>query len=147
MFQHRAFFLSCALSLSLVACGEDDKPAEDCGTMCAEDSLEVVGEWDTNFGTSETITETTWGDFQNVVFFDNDANVAVTQNAEDADFDPGLFNRIEWTEIEADVFYYCTATFGEESEQAALEASATVDSSDLEGAGCGGFSWTMMTRK
>src|SRR5690606_27411858 len=72
MFQHRAFFLSCALSLSLVACGEDDKPAEDCGTMCAEESLEVVGEWDTKFGTSETITETTWGDFQNVVFFDND---------------------------------------------------------------------------
>lgn len=115
--------------------------------MCASDTLEVVGEWDTNFGTSETITETTWGDFQNVVYFDNDANVAVTQNAEDADFDPGLYNRIEWTEIEADVFYYCTATFGEESEQAALESSATVDSSDLEGAGCGGFSWTMMTRK
>jgi hypothetical protein len=47
--------------------------------------------------------------------YSNDENEIITQNPDDAEYSPSAFNRIVWTEIEADSFYYCTTDFGLES--------------------------------
>lgn len=158
MFKNRAVIIVALISLGTLACGDDESTSENNsntnntnssnnGTTIPTETLEVIGEWSTNFGSDENITAETWGSYQEVVDFDNVANIAITQNFEDADFDPGLFNRIVWTDIQNDEFHYCTVAFGLASEEEAQNSDAMADATDLDGEGCGGFSWTKMTRK
>ena len=46
-----------------------------------------------------------------------------------------------------DTFYYCYVAFALDSVDDALNSEAEADANDLEGEGCGGFSWTKMTRQ
>lgn len=127
------------LSLCLSACGDDG------GGGSEEADLEIVGAWESPFG-MEVITETAWNDAA-IVEFSNRENLALTQNAEDAAYDPAKYNRIVWTEPGSDSFYYCTEAFGLGSVSDAQEVPETpADPDDLDGAGCGGFSWTELTR-
>jgi len=146
MFKNRAV-LFVVLSFGIIACGDDESSNEGNNTNNEPQTLEVVGDWETNFGFDEAITETTWGSYQSVVFYDNVVNVAVTQNFDDADFDPSLFNRIVWTEIQNNEFHYCTVTFGLETLELARDSDTTANAEDLDGEGCNGFPWTKMTRK
>jgi hypothetical protein len=107
--------------------------------------IEIRGEWESEFG-EETITDDVWGS-TSIVKFDNDANVAITQNADDAEFSPGKFNRIVWTEPAGGSFYYCWVAFALDSEQEAFDSDATADDSDPETGGCGGFPWTKLSGK
>jgi hypothetical protein len=109
-------------------------------------ALEVEGTWVSNFDSMEVITNDSWG-YMEVVSFDNEENIAITQNAGDDMFNPDKFNRVHWTDVDGATFHYCVAVFGiDTAEQAALEP-AKVDEGDLDGAGCGGFPWTELTRK
>ncbi|TXD38434.1 hypothetical protein FRC98_06005 [Lujinxingia vulgaris] len=140
-----------AAGLSLVACGETDEPAEvDCSTMPCdpepeEQGIEVAGEWETNFGGQETITEEVWGPML-LTEYDNAAREAITQNTPDAEYGPNTYNVIVWTEPVDDSFYYCMVAFDQETVEEARAIEAEADASDPENGGCGGFSWTKMTR-
>lgn len=108
-------------------------------------AIEVVGTWDTQFDSQEVITATAWTDAA-LVRWDNADNWAITQNAEDAQFGPGTFTVLVWTEPAAGKFYYCTAAYGLESQAAAEAADRTAPDADAtETTGCGGFAWTRMT--
>jgi hypothetical protein len=103
-------------------------------TLLSPIGIEVGGLYDTNFETIETITDTVWnqGGFAvSVAEWDNDANVAYTQNAADAEFD-GLF-------------YYCVVAFGLDSLEAAQADTSEADDADPENSGCGDFAWTRMS--
>ena len=137
-------------SLLAVACGdgEDDVggKAKSCPAV-ADDGIEITGDWVSNFGGTESIDSTTWGEAA-VTEFDNDENFAVTQNADDAEFSPGLFNRLVWTERDPDddcSFYYCWVSIGRDSAADARDSDDTADASDPETTGCGGFPWTKLT--
>ena len=134
------FFVATLAALMLIGCG-DAAENNDSG------DLEVLGTFDTSFGSEETVTAEAWGSAA-IVAFDNDANFAITQNAEDAEFSPSAFNKLVWTEPATDgSFYYCTVDFGLETQAAAEASEKTADDSDPDNSGCGGFSWTKLTPK
>lgn len=144
-------FLVGLLATGMLACGEIDE-AENQGGQDAENQggqddelIEVAGTWETQFGGTEVIDEENW-DYMSLVVFDNDERWAVTQNPEDSDFNPSLYNRIVWTPLVEDSFYYCYVDFALDDIDEALNSEAEADADDLEGEGCGGFSWTKMTR-
>ncbi len=113
------------------------------------ESFELIGTWTSEFG-EETITDTTWTNYivQTVVSWDNDTNTAILRNPPDAEWGPNDYSRVEWIGPEGDVFHYCVVAFGKMTAQEAETAAAEgVDRTDLEGAGCGGFPWSAMTRK
>jgi hypothetical protein len=143
-------FLS-TLTLGLPACS-DSVPAPPAASETT--GIEIAGIWDGNFGSSEIIDDESWSvDFGSdpsvslVERYSNQENVAITENPDDADFDPSKFNRIVWTEIDGGSFYYCTTDFGLDSADAAAELDTEADASDPDNSGCGGFSWTKLTRR
>ncbi len=109
-------------------------------------ALETVGQWQTNFGSGETINRQAWG-YAWLEAFDNSKNVAYSRNPDDAKFGPGTWNKIVWTQPVAGKWHFCTVDFGLDSLAAAQKTSKTADDTDLTGKGCGGFSWTAMTAK
>ncbi len=128
--------------------GPADSGITDPGTNPGE-TFELEGVWVSEFG-EETITQTTWTGYvaQRIARFDNLENVAILQNPPDDAYAPDAFSRVVWTEPEADVFHYCVVAFGHETAEAAEAApEANVDRADLDEKGCGGFAWSMLTRK
>jgi len=152
----RRFAFCCLACLGLIfsvsGCGDDadggSEPRGEAGSggeTNAGNSLEIEGAWLSNFGMEETISAEAWNT-QSVVSFDNAENTAVTQNAADAAFSPEKFNKIVWTEPEADSFYYCTVDYDLDSAELAGASTKTADPEDPETTGCSGFSWTKLTR-
>ncbi|MEY3013486.1 MAG: hypothetical protein RIT45_2221 [Pseudomonadota bacterium] len=119
-----------------------------------EEPLAIVGVWRSNFGSVETIAGERWhvhsegmaDSLSPIVTWDNAARWLVTQNAKDAEFGPGTFNRIDWDTVNAHEIAVCTVDFGLASGAAAVASTKTADKSDLDGKGCGGFPWTRLRR-
>lgn len=107
--------------------------------------IAVVGKWDSNFETKETINAKLW-DKMNLIEFNNTERWAITQNAEDSEFDPGKYLRIVWTPVVDNSFYYCMVDFGLDSADAARSSTKMADDSDPEKSGCGEYPWTKLTR-
>ena len=137
-----ALALVLPLGLLVAGCGSGDEPE----TGTDESAIEVVGTWDTNFGGEEVISAETWGAAA-IVRFDNSANSAITQNAADAEFSPGKFSKLVWTEVTEEAFYYCTVDYDLDTEEAAVASTKEANPSEPETSGCGDFAWTGMTKK
>jgi hypothetical protein len=108
-------------------------------------SIETIGDWKTNFSTDELITGSTWS-FAWLRAFENGENWAITQNPSDAQYGPGTFNKIVWTEPKAGKWWYCTVDFGLETLDAAKKSSQTADDKDPAKSGCGNYPWTQMNK-
>jgi hypothetical protein len=121
-----------ATHLALVGCGTDEPGP-----------LEVAGEWASNFGFDETISQTMWGTAA-VIRYDNDDNFAITQQPANDMFNPSKFSKLVWTEPSAGKFFYCTVDFGLATAAEAEATTKSADASNPESAGCGGFSWTRL---
>ncbi len=161
---------SLALSLALfnLACGEDtETPAVDAGMqmdggtsmdMGSKDSgtvdmggsdagsqgpLEIIGIWASNFGGEETISDSHWNQ-DSLVSYDNELNYVITQSSTSAQFNPGKFNKLVWTEPSENSFYYCFVDFGLDTAEAAKNTSKMADTTDPANSGCGGFAWTKL---
>lgn len=138
--QKTSYVLALTATFAL-ACGSDDGDSQPDAMSAA---LEIIGTWDDEFLGEAIITETKWA-ASTLIEYDNETNTAILQWPADAPFNPNKFGRYQWTEIEGDVFHYCTVVFGKETAQEAIDDPATADSSDLV-AGCSGFAWSLMTR-
>lgn len=124
----------------------DAQPTDGGGDAGRPDAgLEIVGAWASNFGSEEIVTEARFAGTP-IRAYDNAENYLVTQNATTSPFNPGLFNRIVWTEIVDDRFFYCFVDFGLLSLEEALTSTMTADPSSPESSGCGGFPWTGLRR-
>jgi hypothetical protein len=128
--------------VAFVACGggTDQLPPDPTPT-----AIEVAGTWTSNFGGTETITSTVWAGTP-VVKFDNTANRAFLRNPDDAMFNPGTFARVVWTEPNAGAFFYCWVDFGLPTLEAAETSTQAADPTAPDVGGCGGFSWTRLSR-
>lgn len=116
-------------------------------TACGGGPIELVGEYTTSFAFDESITEESWGT-TSIEDYDNGDNWAVTQNPADAMFGANLYLKHVWTEPAADgSFHYCIVDFNLPTLEAAQTSTQTADASDPDNSGCGGFSWTGMTKK
>ena len=143
------------VATGMVACGDEEfeknqnqesnANQEANGNQEQEDSIATAGTWDNQFDMTETIDDEMW-DYMYLIDFDNDERWAITQNPDDDEHNPAGYNRLEWTPIEDDTFYYCTAARGLDTEEEALQAESTADDEDLD-EGCAGFEWTEMVRQ
>jgi len=141
-------FLLIASLLLASACGDEIEPELKDTTSNESALIEIEGSW-TGTNGDESIASDSWEDqwaTYSVVGFDNVLNIAITQNAADADYSPLLFNKVLWTEVASNEFSYCIVAFGEVSEDAALASPATADKEDLT-TGCSSFPWTTLTRQ
>lgn len=125
------------LALSSAGCGSDDEHSS---------ALEIIGEYDDNFGGEQIITADEWNGSA-IQDYDNQANVVYTQNSEEDMFNPEKFSKFVYTDIEDDSFYFCQVLFDADTLAEARASDATADDSDPAQAGCGGFEWTLATRK
>lgn len=129
------------LALAASGCGGDDDDADNDTT-----ALEIIGEYEDNFGGEQIITADAWNG-STIQDYDNDENVVYTQNSEE-DFNPEKFSKFVYTDVEDDSFYFCQVVFDAETLEDAQESDATADDSDPASGGCGGdFEWTLATRK
>jgi len=150
------------LGLYAGACGDDDTNGNDGGSDNGADggdladagtpptdagTIEVVGSWAGEFA-DEDITRTQWGASE-LIEFDNDENVAITQYPDDDMYNPNKFARYVWTEPTDDGFFYCMVEFDAPTLKAAQESDETADDSDPENEGCGAmnFPWTKLEPK
>lgn len=142
------FAVCSSVLLSLLAAAPLWTGCEDGGSDPAPASkdLELNGTWTTNYGGEEVITSAVWNGYA-VIEFNNQANVAYTQNPNDDQYNPGKFNKLVWTEPKGNSAYYCWLEFGKDSLELAKASTLVADDKDLEGKGCGGFGWTKLTRK
>jgi hypothetical protein len=142
------------LGLCVPACGDDDDSGagdgggNDAGGKAdagggGGNHIEIAGDWDNNYGMEEVITDKMWASFK-MISFDNDKNIAITQNADDGSDFANKFNKTVWIEPTDDGFAYCQFAFGKDSAADAEKEKDTTDPDDLD-KGCGGFGWTMMT--
>ena len=117
---------------------------------CDGGPIEINGTFTSNFGGTETITEETWDNgfsTTTVEDWDNSANWVVLKNPSDAMFNPDQYSRVVWTEEIDGAFHYCTVAFGLDTLEAAQTSTQTADASNPDMSGCGGFSWTKLTRQ
>jgi len=154
------------VALATVACsGDDDDSSQDAvagsagsssdtddgsagaggGTSVAE-SLEIVGEYDDNFGGEQIITDSDWNGSA-IVGYDNELNVVYTQFPDDDMYNPSKFAKTVYTEPKDGSFYFCMVEFSLDTLDDAKASETTADDSDPETSGCAGFSWTKATPK
>jgi hypothetical protein len=111
-----------------------------------EDVLEIVGDWVEAHGggamTTHTITSESWtqaSDFGTFGYalgtFDNAERWVVGEDEGD-----GTYSRFDWVWDGDDELHYCTAAFGQDTVQEAIDAPKP-DAADLQ-AGCSGFAWS-----
>ncbi len=137
--------LACALAVN-TACGDDATPPPTNNPMqpTEEVIIETAGFFLSNWGEATEISKTRWGS-ATIVEFDNSGRWAITQNAADASWNPGKFNKIVWTPMTGLTFYYCTVEFGLDTADAAKSSAKTADDSSPATQGCGMFPWTQMS--
>lgn len=106
----------------------------------------LLGTWQTNFDTQESITVDRWGDNE-IHSYDNGSNLVITRVPDDGEWSPGTYSKIVYTDIVDDRFFYCIVTYDKATADDALADETTADATDPLNSGCGGFSWTQMTRE
>jgi hypothetical protein len=107
--------------------------------------LEVLGTWKDEFEGGVTITPSYWGR-SGIAAYDSEANVVYTQTPCDADYNPGRFTKIVYTQPQNDTFYYCMVVYDAKTLAEAQASDKSADQEDLEG-GCGAsFPWSKLTR-
>ncbi len=150
--------LLCIALFTLSACGDEDAdPQDQPGTTnntggttnntnntTAPAGIEVEGSWASSFG-EEEIDEAAWSGVA-IVEYDNTARYAITQNGPDAQFSPDKFNKLVWTPIVNDAFYYCFVEFNQDTAEAAKNTANVADATNPDEGGCGDFPWTKLTR-
>jgi hypothetical protein len=140
-----SFTLGCGDKDASTDSGADDSATDDTSTDTNPVGLEIVGEWETSWGATYVITDTSWvADKYSyaITVYDNDADYFVAQNADTNFLDPGLWTRFDWT-WDGDALYYCELV-GNAASQAEAEAATEADRADLV-EGCGGGNWLSLT--
>jgi len=130
------------IALTTSACSGD--PEDEGATTKA---LEIIGDYDDNFGGQQVITADAWNDSA-IVGYDNDKNVVYTQFPEDDQYNPNKFAKTVYTEPKDGSFYFCMVEFSLDTLAEAEASKAEADDSDPDTGGCGGeFPWTKATKK
>lgn len=114
-------------------------------------NIDVIGNYTDNYAGSHAITKTAWTSFgcgKNIISFDNSARSFIYQEDADPDcYNQGKYGKVYWTEIQANGnFYSCENVYGKNSAAEAQNDSAPPSAADPANGGCGGFSWSLMSR-
>lgn len=116
----------------------------------AKEHFGIRGVWKDTWGTSHSITDSRWTQKYGqdtslfwIHYFDNTTKMMVAQNDTTNAFNPNLWSRFDWTEVDG-VRYFCHTAFDAASVEDAANALAP-DATDPVTGGCGGYPWTPLT--
>lgn len=114
-------------------------------------NIDIIGNYTDNYAGSHAITRTAWTSFgcaKTIVSFDNTSRTFIYQEANNAAcYNQGKFGKVYWTTIQSNGnFYSCENVYGKNSAAEAQNDSAPPSATDPANAGCGGFSWSLMSR-
>lgn len=146
-----SFVLASAIaSVGLLGCGDDPRTSGGGGGGGnPPEEFALIGSWTSNFGNMEVITSTSWNNgfsTDKVLEFKNDIMTVYTQTSSGAQFNPDRFNKIEWSGLTDNSFYYCIVDFGLATLAEAKTSTQTGDTFDPDNSGCGSFPWTKLTK-
>lgn len=137
----RSLSLMAAL-VALAGCDDGGDDGADAGV-----SIDIVGSWVDAFGTAHAISTTQWVqsfDGKDTVFafetFDREAMTIIARNADENEFNGGLFSRFDWLTFEGRLLY-CQIAFDKPTAEEAA-ATASGDPTDPLVGGCGMFPWS-----
>lgn len=108
-------------------------------------AIEIAGDWVDNFGGSHVIDSELWTSSDaefDIVEYDNTAAFALAQNDAANEYNPSLYSRYDWSTNDDGDFVFCQSVYDGADLDAARAGSSDAD--DLA-AGCGGFSWSVLT--
>ncbi len=126
------------LAVALTACDGGDDPVE----------LELIGSWTNNYDGTEIITADTWDNGYSVLTvssYDNDDNWVVVRSPADDAYTPNEYSKYVWTDVAGGIVYYCTVSFGLETQEEAETSANNSDPSAPSDGGCNGFAWTELS--
>lgn len=143
MHKMRFGWMVALLGLMALGCGDDDKD----DSVNESTALEIIGEYDDNYGGEQIITADAWNGAV-IAGFDNAKNAVFTQFPEDDMYNPSKFAKTVYTQPEGGSFYFCMVEFSLDTLEDAEASKEAADDSDPETTGCGGeFPWTKATAK
>ena len=133
-----AFFFTISL---VTSCESDDDDVNENALIS-----EISGTWTSNFDevyifSAQTI-ESPYSTYTVVAVGDD---YVICQNDVDDAYNPSLYSKFVFTNITDSSFNYCQSFFNAESQEEIESMDEPSDSSDLD-SGCGGFSWSYMTK-
>lgn len=108
----------------------------------------IAGDWTSQFDETYTITisnitNVSANSVYEILAFGNDYVICLNSSV-NPNF-PSLYSKFVFTDVALDEFYLCTSFFDASSQEFIENSTEPSDASDLT-AGCGGFSWTKLTR-
>ena len=145
------------ISLSIIACGTKDTDSGTIDTAVGQPSIEdsgiepqenlsMIGEWEDNYGTSYTITQTdiqdSWGSSFSITEYNNAENWLIAQNGASNPYNPNLWSKFEWF-VDTEIYYCQSAYDAPDADTAHAIASDTNDKQT----GCNGFPWSILREK
>ena len=116
---------------------------EGSGETTEGEGLELIGQWDDNYGGTSEVSEGAWG-ADTIVSYSNADNWAIIQTSAEAAWNPGTFSKVVWTEPTDGAFFVCTVDYALESLEEAEGSEMSADDADPLAGGCGDFPWTEM---
>jgi hypothetical protein len=135
--------LTLTVTTSLVACDTGDD-AED-----NADAVDIAGTYADEYDQTHVVGDTEWTisamDYSSsfaYVTVNNEERYIIAQNSVENDFSGGLFSRLDWFFDAEGSLRFCTCAYDAQTPEIALACES--DAQDLS-AGCGGFSWSLLT--
>lgn len=135
--------LTLTVTTSLVACDTGDD-AED-----NANAVDIAGTYTDDYDQTHVVGDTTWTissmDYSSsfeYVTINNEDNYIIAQNSVDNDYSGGLFSRLDWVFDAEGALHTCACAYDAQTPEIALACES--DREDLA-AGCGGFSWSLLT--
>ena len=140
------------IDLSMGRCGESGGPWLELTPL--ENVISIRGSYEDGFGGRHVITKDEWTQSYaeegeevgssrfTYVIVSNAGRYVVAQNDAENAFNPGLFSRFEWFELDGTLLY-CQSVYDAPS-AADAEAALRADVTSPTG-GCGGFPWSELT--
>lgn len=107
--------------------------------------LDIIGEYEDNWGGFQVITEDSWtaGDLSfEISQYNNELHTVIAQNSANNQYNPELWSKFQWTNDFHGNLFYCQVAFEAATEDDAI-AIEPADPQNLE-SGCGNFGWTML---
>ncbi|WP_055448340.1 MopE-related protein [Lacinutrix mariniflava] len=112
---------------------------------------QISGSWIDNFNGVHTITNTsiTTSTNSNAIYLyhilETESNYVICLNDLNNPFNAGLYSKFVFTNISTNMFNLCQSFYDSPSQAFIENATDTTNPGDLD-TGCGGFSWSLMTR-
>lgn len=122
--------------------------------------FDLTGTWTENVGWNSSVTTHTFSfDFwkqsntksaylnKTIISIDNVSDYFIYRENDQDQFNPGKYGKVYWIESSSGMAYYCMIAYGKNSAEEAVNADiSSLNASDPENGGCGGFSWSKIQR-